>query len=58
MRQQDALRLVRAVGLDRVRGLECLNIEVLGKVRDDGAKDTQAKLGAFCEAVLKLDTRG
>lgn len=58
MRQQDALGLVRAVGLDRVRGRECLNIEVLGKVRDDGAEDPQTKLGAFGEAVLKLDTRG
>lgn len=58
MRQEDALGLVRTVGLDRVRSRECLNIEVLGRIRDDGAEDTQAQLGAFGETVLKLDTRG
>lgn len=57
MRKQDALGLVRAVGLDRVRGRERLNIEVSSKVGDDSAEDTQAELGALGETVLKLDTR-
>lgn len=57
MRQQDALRLVCTVSLDRVRSRECLYIEVLGKVRDNGTEDTQSQLGAFSEAVFKLDTR-
>lgn len=40
MRQQDTLRLVRAVRLDRVRGRESLYVEVTGKIGDDGAEDT------------------
>ena len=58
MRQQDALRLVRTVGLDRVRSREGLYIEVLGKIGDNGTENTEAQLGAFGEAVLQLDTRG
>lgn len=58
MRHQDAFRLVRTVGLDRVRGRERLYLEVLGEVGDDGVEDTQTQLWAFGEAVLELDTRG
>lgn len=58
MRQQDALGLVRTVGLDSVRSRERLDLKVLGKFGDDSAEDTQAQLGTFGQTVLKLDTRG
>jgi len=65
VRKQDTHGPVGAVGLDWLGATQRLKLPSLGLVRDHGAKDAHAELGAGCQTVRKLggwvsqyDTKG